>query len=140
MQPFRLVELQGAGESFQHAVGDAAEVAAFEAGVVVDAHPGEQGDFLAAQAGDPAGTAVDRQPRLLRGDLGASGGQEVPDLGSAVHVLDATSATAKLGGSGITWNSSITRQSWSPTPWRDNQIRESGSRTAGGSGVRTGFA
>jgi len=64
VRAFGLVELQGAGERFQHAVGDAVEVAALDPGVVGDADAGQDGDFLAAQAGDPA-AAVGGQPGLL---------------------------------------------------------------------------
>jgi hypothetical protein len=48
---FGLVQLQRLGEGVQHGLGDPAEVAALQAGVVVDAHPGQQRDLLAAQAG-----------------------------------------------------------------------------------------
>ena len=52
---FGFVELQGAGDGFEDAVGDTGEVAALEPGVVVDAHPGQDGDLFAAQARAPAG-------------------------------------------------------------------------------------
>jgi hypothetical protein len=64
---FGLVELECAGERFEHAVGDPVEVAPFEAGVVVGADPSEQCDFLPAQTGDAPVAAVGRQTRLLRG-------------------------------------------------------------------------
>lgn len=35
-----VVEVEGAGEGVEDAVRDAGQVAAFKAGVVVDAHPG----------------------------------------------------------------------------------------------------
>jgi hypothetical protein len=44
---FGLVELQCAGHGLEDGLGDAGEVSAFELGVVVGAHAGEQGDFLA---------------------------------------------------------------------------------------------
>ena len=44
-----LVELQRAGERLEHALGDAAHVAALEARVVRDADAGEHRDLLAAQ-------------------------------------------------------------------------------------------
>ncbi len=53
VRPSGLVELQRAGEGLQHVVGDATEIAALEAGVVVDAHPGEQRDLLPTQPGHP---------------------------------------------------------------------------------------
>ena len=81
---FGLVELQGAGDGVKHAVGDSGEVAAFQLGVVVGADSGEYGDFFAAQSGDTA-AAIGSQADLLRGDPGASGGQELSDLALAVH-------------------------------------------------------
>src|SRR5437867_3376542 len=44
-----LVELERARERFQDSFGDAAEVAALEARVVVDGHPGEQRHLLPAE-------------------------------------------------------------------------------------------
>ena len=43
-----LVQLQGSGQSVEDAVGDAAEVAALQSGVVLDADPGQVGDLAAA--------------------------------------------------------------------------------------------
>ena len=81
---FGFVELQGAGDGVEHAVGDSGQVAAFQLGVVVGADSGEHGDFFAAQSRDTA-AAIGGQPDLLRGDPGASGGQELPYLALAVH-------------------------------------------------------
>jgi len=53
-----LVQLQGAGDALEDAVGRPGGPAAFQAGVVVDADPGEERDLLAAQPGDPAVAAV----------------------------------------------------------------------------------
>jgi hypothetical protein len=78
------VKLQGPGERFEHAVGDAPHVPALDPRVVGDADAGQDGDLLAAQPGDPA-AAVGGQPGLLGGDLRAAGGQELPDLASGVH-------------------------------------------------------
>ena len=75
-----LVELEGVDEPVQDAVGDAADAAALEAGVVLDADPGEQGDLLAAQPGDAAVRAVHGQAGLLGRDLGAAGGEELPEV------------------------------------------------------------
>jgi len=79
-----LVELQGAGERLDHAVGDAVHVPPLDAGVVGSADAGQDGDLLPAQARDATG-AVGGQPRLLRGDLRAAGGQELSDLASRFH-------------------------------------------------------
>src|SRR6476646_182552 len=86
MGVFSLVELQGAGDGVEHAVGDTGQVPAFELGVVVGADAGEDGDFFAAQSRDTA-AAIGGQPDLLRGDPGASGGQELAYLALAVHTL-----------------------------------------------------
>lgn len=54
--------MERAGESVEHAVGDAAHVPALEARVVLDADPRKQCHLFAAQPGDAAVLAVDRQP------------------------------------------------------------------------------
>ena len=79
-----VVELERAGQGLQHALRDAAHVAAFEAGVVRNAHAGQDGDLLAAESGH-ATRAVGAQPRLLRRDPRAAGGQELADLLLRVH-------------------------------------------------------
>ena len=76
---FGLVELQGAGDAFEHVVGDAVGVAAFEPGVVLDADPGEHRNLFAAQSLDAPVRAVDGKSRLFGGDLGATGGEELAD-------------------------------------------------------------
>ncbi len=54
MGAFGVVELEGAAERVEDFFRGAREPAAFQADVVVDADTGEQGDFLAAQSGDPS--------------------------------------------------------------------------------------
>jgi hypothetical protein len=90
MIAFDLAELQGAGDRVEDVVGDAADVALLQVDVPVGADTGEHGDFFAAQPGyaPPAGV---REPDPLGGELGAAGGEEVPDLGAVVHGLHATS-------------------------------------------------
>ena len=61
-----LVELQGAADAVDDGLGDAGGVAAFEALVVLGAHPGEQGDLFAAEPGHAAAAAEVGQARLLR--------------------------------------------------------------------------
>lgn len=51
---FGLVELEHRGHRVEDGIGGAAEIAAFEPGVVVHADPGEQCDLLAAQSRDAA--------------------------------------------------------------------------------------
>ena len=87
---FCLVEVQGAGDAFEHVVGDTVGVAALEAGVVLDADPGEHRHFLAAQALDAPVRAVDGESGLLRGDLGATGGEELADAVFVVHDVHVT--------------------------------------------------
>ena len=50
VRSFGIVELQRTRERFEHRLGDPAQVAALEPGVVVGADSGEQRDFFAAQA------------------------------------------------------------------------------------------
>jgi hypothetical protein len=52
MCPFGVVELEGAGDRVEDGRGGAGEGAAFQFGVVLDAHVGECGDLAAAQAWD----------------------------------------------------------------------------------------
>jgi hypothetical protein len=60
-----LVQLQRAGDSVEDGLGRAGQVPAFHAHVVIDAHPGEQRDLLAAQSLDPAvASPVSGQSRL----------------------------------------------------------------------------
>jgi hypothetical protein len=53
VRPFGLVELQGAGEGIQDAVGDTPEVAALQAGVVLDTDPGQRRRLVRHPAGLP---------------------------------------------------------------------------------------
>ena len=85
LRSFRFVELQGAGDGFEHALGDALKVAALDLDVVVGANPREHRDLLTAQAQHAAVTAVGREASLLRRDLGASRHQEIADLHASVH-------------------------------------------------------
>jgi hypothetical protein len=86
-----VVKLQRTGERLQHAVRDAAGLAAFQALVVLDADPGQRGDLLAAQPLDPS-RAVARQPDLLGGDVRPARGEELGDVVGGVHEDDPTPA------------------------------------------------
>ena len=79
-----VVELERAGERFEHAVRDAADVPALQALVVVNADAGQRGDLLAAKTRDTP-LAVSGQTRLLRGDLRSPSGQELSDVVCGVH-------------------------------------------------------
>jgi hypothetical protein len=84
VRPFGVVQLERPRERVEDRGGHPRDRAAFELGVVLDAHPGEQGDFTAAQPGYAAAADV-RQPRLPRSDLGAPRGQELANRGAIVH-------------------------------------------------------
>ena len=60
-------------------------VAPFEALVVLGAHPGEQGDFFAAQTRDAAAAAEVGQSGLLRREFRAPRGEELADVVAVVH-------------------------------------------------------
>ena len=97
VRAFGLVEPQAAGERIEHAFGDAAQVAAFHLGVVVDADAGEHRGLLAAQPGDAPGAAEDRQAGLLRGDLRPARGEELADLVLGVHDIEPRSGCSRSG-------------------------------------------
>jgi hypothetical protein len=92
-----VVELQGAGERLQDAVGDAAGVSALQALVVLEADAGQRGDLLAAQSLHAAGP-VRGQADLVRGDLRPAGGEELGDVVGGVHAIEGTPAAAGQGG------------------------------------------
>ena len=96
MRPLGVVELQGAGQRFQNAFGNPAEVPALEPGVVGDADSGEDRDLLPAQARNTPG-AVGRQTNLVGRELGSPGGQELPDLALGVHGISVTPPCLALG-------------------------------------------
>ena len=79
---------------FEDGLGDAGRVAAFEAHVVLGAHPGEQGDLFAAEAFDAASAAEVGQPGLLRGEAFPPRGQELANVVPVVHGSNLGAATA----------------------------------------------
>jgi hypothetical protein len=64
--------------------------------VLLDADPAEGGPLAAAQPGHSPGADVGH-PRLLGGDLGSPRDQELADLGTVVHTVDATLNPASAG-------------------------------------------
>jgi hypothetical protein len=72
------VQAENAGEGVDDGRAGAGFLAAFYAGVVVDADPGEGGEFLTAQSGGAAQPCAGGQPGVGGGDLGAPGAQELP--------------------------------------------------------------
>src|SRR5689334_857302 len=98
-----VVQQQSAGDGRQHVVGDASDVALLQTRVPVGAHPGEYGDFFAAQPGNSALSPAGRKPDLFGGDPGTAGGEEVTDVGpvrcaTGVHVSDGTTSCLADGG------------------------------------------
>jgi hypothetical protein len=89
VRPLGLVQLKSAGQRLQHALGHPAQVAALEAGVVVDADPGKDGDFLPAEPGN-APLAVRGDSHLLWGDPRPPGGEELSDLALRIHGISVT--------------------------------------------------
>ena len=99
-----VVELQRPRERLEHGVGDSSGVAAFEAGVVVDADAGEQRHFFPAKTGDATrAAAVRAQSGLLGRDPGAPGGQELADLVAGVHDSRLAPLQRPLRGPASTW-------------------------------------
>ena len=80
--------------SLEHVFGDTAHAAALELGVVLDADPGEHGDFFASQPRHAAAPAVGVEPGLVGSDASSAGGQELADVGPASHSVQATSTTS----------------------------------------------
>ena len=89
--PFGVVELESAGDRVEDAGGDAAERAALELGVVLDAHPGQAATSLRRSPGTRRCPAW-RQRGLLGSDLGSPRGQELADFGTVVHGDHGTTA------------------------------------------------
>jgi hypothetical protein len=82
---FGVVESEGTADSFEHRFRDALRIAAFETGVVLDAHAGEQSHFFPPEPGDATAPAEVRQPGLLWSEPGPSAGQELPNVVRSVH-------------------------------------------------------
>src|SRR5439155_10077983 len=98
-----LVELKRTGKRLQNALRNATRVAALEARVVVDAHPGEERHFLPAKPRNTPVVTVGAQTRLLRRELGPPGGQELADLVPGIHEDEGNSAPLRLRGPANTW-------------------------------------
>jgi hypothetical protein len=96
-EPLGLVELECAGERFEHGLGDTARVAELEPRVVVDADAGEDRDLLAPEARDTPCT-VGLQVRLLGCDPCSPGGEELLDLVLCVHDIERSAASLALRG------------------------------------------
>jgi hypothetical protein len=93
-----LVELQCTRDRIQHAGGRTCDLAPLEAGVVLDAEPGDRRDLAATQ---PRYTARTRRGEagLLRGDAGTTTGEELAHLVPVVHAFEPRSIPAPDRGS-----------------------------------------
>jgi hypothetical protein len=80
-----VAQVQGPGECVEDTVGRVSEVAALQPAVVVDGDPSQKRYFFTAEPGNPAGTAVSRQARLLRTEPGAAGSEKLTDLFLHAH-------------------------------------------------------
>ena len=87
VRAFSVVELQCAGESFEHVVGYAREVASLDAGVVLHADAAQGGKRGTPQTRH-APRAVGSDPGLSRGDPPPARGQKLPDLGLELHEIE----------------------------------------------------
>jgi hypothetical protein len=96
MLAFGVVERQRVGEPLQHELGHAAEVAALQSLVVLDADTGQRGDLFATQARHAPG-AVARQSGLLRGDPCPARGEELGDVVARVHAVQRRPVLTRLG-------------------------------------------
>ena len=107
---FGVVELQGAGDAVDDTVGYAGGLTAFEADLVLGRDTGEECDLLPAQPDHSAAVpAVRGQPGRFRGDPGAAGRQEVPDVGAGllagVRGGGGVGHTTSVGDALVTWGS-----------------------------------
>src|SRR3954452_6423991 len=82
VRPLGAVEPQRLRDALDDAFGDAGGVAALQADVVLRGDPDQERRLLPAQSRHPAAvSAVGGKARLLRGDPGPAGAEELPDLG-----------------------------------------------------------
>ncbi|WP_375334565.1 hypothetical protein [Curtobacterium sp. MCPF17_011] len=85
MGRFDVVEEQSTSDTVEDTVGNAGRVATLEAGVVLGADPGDEGDFLTAKPSDSAASTEVRQADLLRHEPGPPRCEEIADLRLSVH-------------------------------------------------------
>jgi len=98
VQPFGIVEAQGARDGVQHAVGRAINVAALKLGVVVRAHAGEVRNLFATQPGHASHVAVGHvHAGLLGRHPCPARHEELPDLAPAIHAPEASSGRQRAG-------------------------------------------
>ncbi|MNI45183.1 hypothetical protein D3C73_995990 [compost metagenome] len=85
MGAFSVVKLQCTGQGLQHALRDAGEVSALQAGVILHTHSGEHGHLAATKSRDTPVSAVGRQSGLLGGNFRPPSGKKVACLSPIVH-------------------------------------------------------
>ena len=95
MLAFARVQAEYTGDGVEHLRGVAQGAALFQPDVVVDAEPGDLGEFLPAQTGNPPSAPVVAQAHVLRGQPGPAGAKEVGEFCSSVHP---SSITVRLRG------------------------------------------
>ncbi len=83
---FRFVELEGARHRREYLLGDPGEVSPLQAGVIVHADTGQQGDFLTPQTGYATVPTVGREAGGLRGDAVPAGLEKLPGIAVQIHV------------------------------------------------------
>lgn len=94
MGSFGVVQPQCAGQSVEHLLGDTGEVAAFQADVVIGADTSEQRDLFPAQSGNSPLVAIGRKAGLFRGDVRATGGEELTHVVPDAHPVNGTGERA----------------------------------------------
>ena len=97
MRSLDVAEPQRLGHGVEHALGGAADVAALQSGVVVEADSGQFGDLLPPQTGHPAVIAVAADAGGLGGHVGATGHQKILDFLVGAHASTVEAAAATVG-------------------------------------------
>jgi hypothetical protein len=94
-----------AREGVEHLFRGTPQVAAFEAGVVLDAHPGPVRDLPASQARHPPVAARRNEPGLLPREPGPARGQELAHLAAVVHASTVGRVIGHRQVPGVPWRS-----------------------------------
>jgi hypothetical protein len=116
------VELQRADQGVKDSLGDASQVSAFEARVVVHADAGEGCDLRATQTFHPAVPAVGGKPCFLRGEPRPARHQEIPHVVDPFHPFHGTSFDRRMGGSVITSQGRGTSRSTARSLWKSRSM------------------
>ena len=100
---------QGTAEGVDDGDRGVGLAAAFEADVIVHAHTGQRGQFLAAQSGGAAQSRAAGEADVLRAYLGPAGFQISAEFGTPYvcrcsHSINCGRCTGVLGGRVRAWN------------------------------------